>query len=524
MTQSTPEQQPWHAHLSADLPASLVVFLVALPLCLGIALASGAPLLAGLFAGFIGGLVVGALSGSQVSVSGPAAGLTVIVAAGIVELGSYPAFALAVALGGAMQLLFGLLRAGAIAHFVPVSVVHGMLAAIGCILVLKQIPHALGYDDDYEGDESFAGADGHNTFTDLLSAVEKADVGAFTIFAAALASLLLWQRFGKKIAGSWMPPALVAVIVGSAVNELFGVFAPELRLTDPTHMVAIPDLNGLSDILYALPSPDFSYISDPTVWKIAVTIALVASIESLLSVSASDKLDPFHRITPTDRELKAQGAGNLISGLLGGLPITAVIVRSSANIDAGARTRMSAIFHGVLLLLSVLVLAPILNHIPLAALAAVLIVMGVKLASVKVFREQYGRGAAQFVPFLVTLLAILLTDLLVGVAIGVLVGIFYVIRSNFHSAIVIAHEGDEYLIRFAKDVSFLNKPALLRVFSTIPDGASVMIDGTKAQFIDHDIVDAIDDFLISARARNIHVELRRSATSLNSHFQQENAA
>lgn len=520
----TPDKPSLLAHLGADLPASLVVFLVALPLCLGIALASGAPLLSGLFAGFIGGLVVGALSGSPLSVSGPAAGLTVVVAGGIAELGAYPVFILAVVLAGAMQLAFGLLRAGVIAHFVPVSVVHGMLAAIGCILVLKQVPHALGYDLDFEGDESFAGNNGGNTFSDIVAAVQNADLGAFTIFAAALSALLLWQRFGKRLVGSWMPPALVAVLVGAVTNILFKHYVPDLHLTDNTHLVAIPDLSGLYGILFALPFPDFSRIGDPVVWRIAATIAVIASVESLLSVGASDKLDPFHRITPTDRELKAQGAGNIVSGLLGGLPITAVIVRSSANIDAGARTRMSAILHGVLLLLSVLVLAPVLNHIPLSALAAVLIVMGVRLASVRVFHEQYQRGKAQFVPFLVTLAAILLTDLLVGVAIGVGVGIFYVIRSNFRSAIVIAHEDHEYLIRFAKDVSFLNKPALLRAFSTIPDGASVLIDGTKAQFIDHDIVDAIDDFLVSARARKITVELRRSASSLNAHFKQEAAA
>lgn len=524
MAPLTPDKQPWHSHLAADLPAALVVFLVALPLCLGIALASGAPLLSGLFAGFVGGLVVGALSGSSVSVSGPAAGLTVVVAAGITELGAYSVFILAVVLAGALQLGFGLLRAGTVAHFVPVSVVHGMLAAIGCILVLKQIPHALGYDLDFEGDESFATEGGGNTFSDIVQAVQNADLGAFIIFVAALTALLVWQKVGKKVVGSWMPPALVAVVVGAATNVIFKHYAPDLHLTDASHLVAIPDLSGLYGILFALPFPDFSRLGDPVVWRIAATIAVIASVESLLSIGASDKLDPFHRITPTDRELKAQGAGNIVSGLLGGLPITAVIVRSSANIDAGARTRMSAILHGVLLLLSVLVLAPILNHIPLSALAAVLIIMGLKLASLRVFHEQFQRGKAQFVPFCVTLAAILLTDLLVGVAIGVLVGIYFVIRSNFKSAIVVAHEGDEYLIRFAKDVSFLNKPSLLRAFSAVPNGATVLIDGTRAQFIDHDIVDAIDDFLVSARARNITVELRRSATSLNVHFKQEAAA
>lgn len=508
--------------MSADVPASIVVFLVALPLCLGIALASGAPLLSGLFAGLVGGLVVGALSGSSLSVSGPAAGLTTIVAAAIGELG-YPVFLAAVVLAGAMQVVLGLVRAGAVAHFVPVSVVHGMLAAIGCILVLKQIPHAIGYDADYEGDESFVGSDGLNTFSELVLAIQNTDIGALLIFLAALAALLVWQRVGKKLVGPWLPPALLAVIAGTVTNLLFKHYAPDLHVSNSNHLVAIPDLAGLRGVLYALPFPEFDRVLDPAVWRVAVTLALVASVESLLSVGAADKLDPQHRITPTDRELKAQGAGNIVSGLLGGLPVTAVIVRSSANINAGARTRVSVILHGFLLLLSVLVLAPVLNHIPLAALAAVLIVMGLNLASIGVFRHQLERGRDQFVPFVATLVAILLTDLLVGVGIGIAVGIFYVIRTNFHSAILVAHEGDDYLIRFAKDVSFLNKPTLVRAFASIPAGASVLIDGTRAQFVDHDIVDAIDDFLVSARSRGIRVDVRRSATSLNGHFKQEAA-
>lgn len=522
MAKLYPERATWRAHLSADIPASIVVFLVALPLCLGIALASGAPLLAGLFAGIVGGLVVGALSGSELSVSGPAAGLTVIVAAGIADLG-YPAFLAAVVLAGVLQCVLGFLRAGAIAHFVPVSVVHGMLAAIGCILVLKQIPHALGWDFDYEGDESFVGPDGLNTFSELVVAVQNADTGALLVFLAALAALLVWQKVGKRLAGSWLPPALLAVVVGTLTNELFALYAPHLHISSSSHLVAIPDVSGLRGVLYALPFPDLGRVLDPAVWRVAITLALVASIESLLSVGASDKLDPEHRITPTDRELKAQGAGNIVSGLLGGLPVTAVIVRSSANIEAGARTRLSAILHGVLLLLSVLVLAPVLNHIPLAALAAVLIVMGVHLASVDVFRRQYQRGRDQFVPFLATLVAILLTDLLVGVGIGIAVGIYYVIRTNFHSAMQITRDGDTHVIRFAKDVSFLNKPPLMRVFAAIPPGASVLIDGTQAEFVDHDILEAIDDFVLSAQARGIRVDLRRSTTSLNGHFRQQAA-
>lgn len=510
----------WSAHLSADVPASVVVFLVALPLCLGIALASGAPLLAGLFSGLIGGLVVGSLSRSQLSVSGPAAGLTVIVADGIATLGGYPAFLTAVVLAGALQVVLGFLRAGVIAHFVPVSVVHGMLAAIGWILILKQIPHALGRDVEAEGAESFAVGEESNTFTELVYAVQNADAGALLVFVSALAALLLWQKIGKRLTGPWLPPALVAVLVGVGVNLLLGSVAPALQIVDPRHLVSIPDLGGVHDIVFALPFPDHTRIWDPIVWRVAATLAVIASVETLLSISASDKLDPQHRITPVDHELKAQGVGNMVAGALGGLPITAVIVRSSANIDAGAHTKVSAILHGALLLASVLVLSPLLSKIPLAALAAVLIVMGVKLTSARVFRDQRRRGTAQFIPFLVTLVAILFTDLLVGVLIGVAVGIYFVIRSNFHSAVIVTHDGDNVLIRFAKDVSFLNKPSLLRVFADIPPGAHVLLDGTRAQFIDHDIADAIHDFVSSARVRGIAVDLRRSPTSLNELFKE----
>lgn len=518
-----PHSARWTAHLSADLPASVVVFLVALPLCLGIALASGAPLLAGLFSGMIGGLVVGSLSRSQLSVSGPAAGLTVIVADGIATLGSYSTFLMAVVLAGVLQVALGFLRAGVVAHFVPVSVVHGMLAAIGWILILKQIPHALGRDVEAEGAESFAVGEESNTFTELLYAVQTADAGPVIVFVVALSALLLWQRVGKRLTGPWLPPALVAVLAGVAANMLLGTAAPALQIVEPGHLVSIPDLGGFRDIVFALPFPDHTRAFDPAVWKVAATLAVIASVETLLSISATDKLDPQHRITPVDHELKAQGVGNIAAGALGGLPITAVIVRSSANIDAGAHTKLSAVVHGALLLLSVLVLAPLLGKIPLAALAAVLIVMGVKLTSVRVFRDQRQRGTAQFIPFLVTLLAILVTDLLVGVLIGVAVGIYFVIRSNFQSAVIVTRDGKNVLIRFAKDVSFLNKPSLLRVFQDVPHGANVLIDGTRAQFIDHDIGDAIDDFVASASARGIAVDLRRSPTSLNEFFKKEEA-
>lgn len=514
---------PRSAQLSADIPAALAVFLVSVPLCLGIALASGVPLLAGLFAGMIGGIVVGALGRSPLSVSGPAAGLTVIVAQGIAELGTYAAFLTAVVLAGAMQVGLGALRAGVVVHIVPVCVVHGMLAAIGGILILKQIPHALGHDRDFEGDESFLIGQGGNTFSELVDAVRDIDPGALLIFLAALAAVLVWHRLGRRVAGPWLPEALIAVLVGTLVNLAFARWAPHLYVEGAAHRVTIPDLGHMRDIVFALPFPDPGALADATTWRIAATIAAIASVESLLSIGATDKLDPFHRITPVNRELKAQGAGNMISGLLGGLPITAVIVRSSVNIDAGARTRLATMLHGVLLLASVLVLAPVLNYIPLAALAAILIAVGARLISWPRIREQLRRGRTQFIPFLITLLAILFTDLLVGVLIGVGAGVAFVIRDNFRSAFVVTHEFDTILIRFAKDVSFLNKPALITAFEQVPAGSTVLIDGTRAQFIDRDIAEAIEDFAASASARKIVVEVRRSAGSLNDYFKEPSA-
>ncbi len=501
-----------------DLPAALVVFLVALPLCLGIALASGAPPLAGITAGVIGGVVVGALSGSSVSVSGPAAGLTAVVLAGTAQLGSYPIFLCAVLLAGIMQFGFGVFKAGGVAHFVPVSVVRGMLAAIGLILILKQIPHALGRDVDFEGDEAFIEPGGGNTFTDIAAAVMQADLAAIMVFAAALLALLVWTRVVLRLRhGNWLPPSLIAVLVGTVTNLAFLTWWPEIAL-QASHRVAIPLLSSPAALASALQFPDFEHILDPAVWRMAVTLALIASIESLLSAEAADKLDPWRRVTPMNRELRAQGIGNIVAALLGALPVTAVIVRSSANVAAGGKTRLSTIVHGVLLLLSALFLARWLNFIPLAALAAVLLVMGWRLARPKILLEQYRRGLAQFVPYVVTVAAILLTDLLVGILIGIGVGVFFVVRSNFRSAVIVTRDGDTVLIRFAKDVSFLNKPLLRGAFEAISDGTSVIIDGTRAQFIDSDIVECIDDFVASAPTRDITVELRRSPGSNNELF------
>jgi MFS superfamily sulfate permease-like transporter len=513
----TATRRGW-ASLRQDLPAAVVVFLVALPLCLGIALASGAPLLAGITAGVLGGIVVGTLGGSAISVSGPAAGLTVIVASGIAELGGYPAFLAAVVLAGLMQIVFGLIRAGVVVHFVPACVVRGMLAAIGLILILKQIPHALGVDVDFEGDESFA-HEGGNTFTDLIDAVVSARPGAMMVFSVSLLALIAWNRAGRRVLGGLVPGPLIAVIVGTLLHFGFELWWPEAAL-EASHRVGIPVLRSAGDLVDALSFPDFARMFDPAVLGVALTLALVASVETLLSVEAADRLDPLRRTTSMNRELRAQGVANTLAGLIGALPITAVIVRSSANASAGAHSRLSTIIHGVLLLVSALFLAPVLSHIPLAALAAVLIAMGWKLTRPRLLLEQGRRGLDQALPFGATIVAILLTDLLVGVLLGIAVGVYFVVRSNFRSALVVTVDGQQMLVRFAKDVSFLNKPALVRTFAEIPEGMSVLIDGTRAQFIDRDIAECVAEFVETAPQRGITAELRRSQSSLNPMFKE----
>ena len=499
-------------NLAHDVPAALVVFLVALPLCLGIALASGAPLFSGLIAGVVGGIVAGSLSGSSLSVSGPAAGLATIVFAAIQELQAFPLFLLAVVMAGVIQVILGLLRAGTIGHFFPVAVIKGMLAAIGLILILKQIPHALGYDADYEGDESFFQSDQENTFTEILRAFDYLTPGAIIVSAVSLFILITWTS--KTVARfrwtSYVPGPLVVVVLGIVLNDLFIRFAPELAIQD-THLVDLGGFQGLESLTSVIQLPDFSGLSDPRVYRIAVTIALVASIESLLSIEATDKLDPFRRITPLNRELRAQGVSNILSGLIGGLPVTAVIVRSSANIIAGARTKISAILHGVFLVVVVLAAPGLLQQIPLASLAGVLLVVGYKLNTPDLYQSTYRKGWDQFLPFLVTIAAILFTDLLVGISIGLLVSVFFVLKTNFQTAVLVVNDHTQYLIRFTKDVSFMHKAKLRKTFEQIPENSSVVIDGTKCQFIDADIIETIEDFIKSAPARAIEVELKKSS-------------
>jgi len=498
--------------LKSDFSSGLVVFLVALPLCLGIALASGVPLISGLIAGIIGGIVVGFLSGSSVSVSGPAAGLTVIVITAINDLGSFEAFLTAVILAGVLQLVFGYIKAGIVSHYFPSSVIKGMLAAIGLILIMKQIPHAIGYDVDYEGDFTFMQQDGENTFTEIIRSIDFLEPGAVFIFIIAIAILLLWETdkikslsFSKLIPGS-----LVAVIAGVAINELFEIFYPDVYLTG-THVVSLPMPESLSAFVGQFHTPDFGVIANKNVIFTAITIAIVASIETLLSIEASDKLDPYKRVTSTNRELKAQGIGNILSGLIGGIPMTSVIVRSSANIASGAQTKLSAIIHGFLLLISVLLIPNILNLIPLSALAALLIVIGYKLAKISLFKSMFNLGWNQFLPFVITILAILFTDLLVGIGIGVNIAIFFILRNNYRSPYHYKSEpdGDDHkiLITLSEEVTFLNKGKMLIELQEIPDNSDVVIDGSRSKNISYDVLEVIDNFKESTKFRNINLEL-----------------
>jgi MFS superfamily sulfate permease-like transporter len=502
-------QQGILSNLRYDLPASLVVFLVAVPLCLGIALASGAPLFSGIIAGIVGGIVIGILSGSEISVSGPAAGLAVIVANSIEKLGSFEVFLVAVCLSGIIQLVLGYLRAGIIGNYFPSSVITGMLTAIGIVIILKQLPHAVGWDKDYEGDFSFFESDS-NTFLRLFYSLRAVQPAALVIMIVSLSLLAIWEtpKIKKHKVLKLIPAPLLVVLLGIFINELFKSFAPELALTSQEgHLVTIPAV-PISELPNHLSSPDFSALLKKDVYIVALTLAIVGSLETLLSIEAADKLDPFKRISDTHRELKAQGIGNFVSGLLGGLPITAVIVRSSANVYAGARTRTSTIVHGLLLFFSVLFIPDLLNLIPLSSLACILIMVGYKLAHYGLFVRMYQSGRDVFLPFILTVLAVVFTDLLIGIAIGSMVGLFFVLRANHHSATILVNDGDMYLLKFNKDMSFVNKAELKSALSHIPDNARLYIDGTRAMFIDHDIYDIINDFQSSASLRGIQVELK----------------
>ena len=505
MSKFVVHKENYLANIKNDLPAGLVVFLVAIPLCLGVAAASEAPFFSGVISGMAGGLIVPLVSRAQLSVSGPAAGLAAVVVAGIRDIDTFEGFLVAVVLAGLIQIILGLVRAGFIAYYIPSSVIKGMLAGIGVLLIFKELPHALGYDHE-TFTLAFNDPEHHeNTLTALLHAFSHIEWGAMIISTISIIILLIWDNtFLKKI--KWLPGALIVVIFGTLLNISFQSWLPSAVLDGDHHLVALPKIESFSDFLNGFKFPDWSYIFEYDVIFHGVIIGLVAGIESLLTVEAVDKLDPWKRKSPLDRELIAQGLGNSVSGLLGGIPLTSVIVRSTANIESGGRTKMAAVFHGVFLLLSVIFISKYLNMIPMASLAAILILIGYKLARPSVIRGFYKKGWDQFIPFIVTVLAIYFTNLLYGIAIGICVGLIYVIRTNFHSSVLLVKDGDKYMIKLNKDVSFLNKPLLLEALESIEENTQVIIDGTKAQFIDHDIQEVLDEFKIESKIKNIQVE------------------
>lgn len=508
-----PNKTNLFTNLKYDFSSGLVVFLVALPLCLGIAMASGAPLFSGIIAGIVGGIVVGYLSNSHISVSGPAAGLTAIVLSAILSLGSFEVFLTAVFLAGLMQLALGFLKAGAISNYFPNNVIEGMLAGIGIIIFLKQIPKALGADVEI--------GNGLAVFTDIAKAFTQIQTGVIIIAAVSLAIILVWDKidFLKKI--KLLPSALAAVIIGTVLNEIFKATGSPLAITSSKYLVELPVVTNFDEFkgIFILPDflnfsggMDFSSFTNKEVWTVAVTIAIVASIETLLCIEASDRLDPQKRLTDTNLELKAQGTGNLISSLLGGLPMTSVVVRSSANANAGAKTKMSTIIHGTLLLVSVLSIPFLLNKIPLATLAAILLVIGYKLAKPAVFKHFFRRGKYQFVPFIVTVVVVVFTDLLTGVALGMIMSIFAILRGNMKRAYYFRKEeyedGDIIHIHLAQEVSFLNKAAILLTLDKIPRDSKVIINASDTVYIAHDILDSIKEFRdIRAPLRNLDVTL-----------------
>lgn len=497
---------------SRDIPAGLVVFLVALPLCLGIALASGAPLFSGVIAGVVGGVVITLFSGSELSVSGPAAGLATIVAGAIISLGSFPVFLTAVVIAGLLQLGIAAIRAGSLGNFIPHSVIKGMLAAIGITIILKQIPHAVGYDKDFTDDEIILGGiHWFDIFLDPIKAfhLDIIQPGAVIITVISLVILLIWdQQFVKKQQWStWIPGALVAVVVGAVVNSMFAMIDPSLMLTaEKDHVVALPVSSSIAEYFGQFTFPDLNGFLRVDVWSIALTIAIVASIESVLSVEAVDKMDPDRRISDVNRELFGQGIGNIMSGLIGGIPVTSVIVRSSANVYAGGKTRTSSFVHGLLLMICVLAIPTWLNMIPFACLAAILFMVGYKLSSWKLIKSVWGEGFNQFLPFIVTCVVVVATDILVGVGVGLLVSVFFVMKSYHREAMTLVNQGSNWLLRFNKDMSFVHKSKLKDLLRSIPNDSFVIIDGMKALYIDHDVYETIHNFEQSAEHRGQRIE------------------
>jgi MFS superfamily sulfate permease-like transporter len=496
-----------------DMLSGMVVFLVALPLCLGIAQASGAPLFAGIITGVIGGIMVGVLSSSNVSVSGPAAGLIAIVLAAVTNLG-YETFLLAVVLAGVIQLLLGLVKAGGISSYFPSGVIEGMLTAIGIIIIKKELPHAIGYDKEHEGDfYSYELLDADKGFFgELIHSFNFAHTGIIIVTIVSLAILIAFNKvaFLKKIKA--IPGALVVVVVGIIINEIFKATNPALAITGE-HLVKLPTASSFGEFFGQFKFPNFSGLTNPAVWITAATIATVASIETLLCLEAGDKMDPLKRYSSANTELRAQGIGNIFAGLIGGLPMTSVIVRTSANINAGAKTKLSAILHGIFLLIAVVAIPSVLNKIPMACLAAILIMIGFKLASPKVFKHMWQSGKFQFIPFIVTVVAVVAIDLLKGVGIGLVVSIFFILRGNMKLAYFFKkekhQEGETIHIDLAQEVSFLNKAAIKQTLAHLPQNSKLVIDAANTVYIDYDVLELLRDFVnFGSKDKNITVTLK----------------
>jgi MFS superfamily sulfate permease-like transporter len=501
---------PILSNVKGDFAAGLVVFLIAVPLCLGIALASGAPLFSGIVSGIIGGIVVGFMSGSQLSVSGPAAGLTAIVLAGITDLGAFDIFLCAVVIAGLIQLALGFLKAGSVSNYFPSNVIEGMLTAIGIIIILKQIPHAFGYDVEAEGVFAFKDIGG-NTFSRIATSLNFIQPAAVIITMASLFILILWQKVPALAKLKALPGALVAVLAGIAINELLTTSGSAWALNQ-SHLVTLPVAGNVQEFLGQFITPNFAGFLRPDVWMVGGTIAIVASIETLLCIEATDKLDPLKRYSSTNQELKAQGVGNLLSGLVGGIPMTSVIVRSSANINAGGRTKLSTIIHGSLLLFCVALIPVLLNKIPLATLAAILLMTGYKLAKPSVFVHMWNNGKYQFMPFIVTVVAVVATDLLKGVILGLVVSVFAILRGNLKSPYFFKRKeyktGDVIHIHLSQEVSFLNKAAIKMTLEQMPANSHVIIDAGNSMYIDFDVLQIIQEFKnVKAPNSGIRVDL-----------------
>lgn len=500
--------------IKSDLPASVIVFFVALPLCLGIALASGAPLFSGIIAGIVGGIVVGAASGSHLGVSGPAAGLAVIVFGAIATLGSWEAFLTALVIAGILQIAMGYMKAGFIAYFFPTSVITGLLTGIGLLIILKQIPHVLGYDKDFLGDQSFLQVGGENTFSAIVTALNSLSPEAIFISLISLMMLIFWDKvlIEKHRIFEIIQGPIVVVFFGILMTYLFQQGFYDFKLK-PDQIVMLPEISGIFDLVNKLTFPDFSHLFNPDVYKIAIVLAVVASLETLLSVEAADKLDPYKRVTPTNRELKAQGLGNLVSGLIGGLPITQVVVRTSANISFGAKSKLSTILHGFFLLISVVSIISLINMIPLASLAAILIMVGYKLTKPSLFKWMYTLGWEQFLPFIVTIVVMLVTDLLTGVMFGLVASIFFTLHHSYRNAYymkdtVINQNGEDiHHIVLAQEVSFFNKANIIKTLEDIPANSKIIIDCSNSKSIAYDVVEYLTNYPTHAALKNITIEM-----------------